>query len=401
MNILFAPAHVILNSRYGSEVAWAYNVIETLAKRFRINIIAICGKAENLTLPNVKVLEIGYDKGDLVNRFLFYFKCYHVAKKLYKNVNIVHHMFPFDFRKGFNLLAVLRDLKEKPFIIGPVQYPQEYLDTTDYEWVSGRKGLKATLFYGLENAITKLISQPIDIFHELTLSEAEALTFDSKKTLNLYKSLYSDLLKGKMLEVIPPGIEIDVFRYIPPVKKDHFELMTAGYLLKRKGIQYLIEAMPIILREYKNVILRIVGDGPFKSELMKLVKRLSLSDKVRFEGLVPRSELAKYYAQCDVYVQPSLSETFPATIREAMSVGRPVIATRVGFAEEHIINGVNGFLVPRGDVKEIANKVLLLLSDEDLRLKIGARAREYAEKNFDWNKIANMWYSIYSKLIRC
>jgi glycosyltransferase involved in cell wall biosynthesis len=141
-----------------------------------------------------------------------------------------------------------------------------------------------------------------------------------------------------------------------------------------------------------------VGDGPFKGELVRLVKKLSLNDEVRFEGLVPRNELAKYYASCDVYVQPSLSETFPSTIREAMSVGRPVIATRVGFVEEHVIDGVNGFLVPRGDVEEIANKVLLLLSDEDLRLRMGAKAREYAERNFDWEEIVTNWHNIYQKL---
>jgi glycosyltransferase involved in cell wall biosynthesis len=84
-----------------------------------------------------------------------------------------------------------------------------------------------------------------------------------------------------------------------------------------------------------------------------------------------------------------------------MSVGRPVVATKMGFVEEHVINGVNGFLVPRGGFEGIASKVLLLLSDEDLRLKMGVKAREYAERNFDWDKIATMWYSTYSKLARC
>jgi glycosyltransferase involved in cell wall biosynthesis len=78
-----------------------------------------------------------------------------------------------------------------------------------------------------------------------------------------------------------------------------------------------------------------------------------------------------------------------------------VITTRVGIVEEHVIDGVNGFLVSRGDVEGIASKVLLLLSDEDLRLKMGVKAREYAERNFDCDKIAAMWYGIYSKLARC
>jgi glycosyltransferase involved in cell wall biosynthesis len=401
MKVLVSPAHTFLNPTYGSEVSWAYNIVTRLAKHFGVQLDAVCGKADGLTLPScVRVFEVGFERGDSTNRALFYFRCYGMAKRLCGSADVVHHMFPFGFRVGFNPLAIFGRLKDKPFIIGPIQYPQEYSDVTDYEWVSGRRGLRAKLSYGLESAIAKSISQPIGVLHELTLREAEALVFDSRKTLRLYEGLYSDLLKGKVLEVIPPGVETETFKYAPPVKKDYFEIMTAGYLLKRKGIQYLIDAVPLILKEFKDVKVRIVGDGPLKSELVRLVKRLSLDDKVRFEGLVPRDELAKYYANCDVYVQPSLSETFPSTIREAVSVGRPVIATKVGFVEEHIIDGVNGFLVPKEDVEEIANKVLLLLSDEDLRLKMGAKAREYAERNFDWNKIATMWYNTYSKLAK-
>jgi glycosyltransferase involved in cell wall biosynthesis len=399
MKVLISPAHISLNSSYGSEISWVYNIISRLAKNFNVQINAVCVKSDEATRSsNVKVFEVGYDKGDLINRGLFYFRCFSIAKKLYRNVDLIHHMFPFGFKAGFNPLAVFGYLRNKTFIIGPIQYPQEYSDISDFMWVSGKKGVKAKMMYGLEKAIAKLISQPISILHEATLREAEALVFDSKKTLRLYSNLYPDLLRDKILKVIPPGVETEIFKYIPPVKKDEFEIMTAGYLLKRKGIQYLIEAMPLILKEFKNIKLRIVGDGPFKQELMRLVKKLSLDDAVSFEGLVPRSKLVNYYANCDVYVQPSLSETFPSTIREAMSVGRPVVATTVGFIEEHVIDGVNGFLVPKENSEAIADKIATLISDGDLQLKIGARARTYAKNNFDWDKIVAMWYSIYEKL---
>jgi glycosyltransferase involved in cell wall biosynthesis len=394
-----APAHILLSSRTGSEPNWAYNIVTRLANRFGIQLDVVCGKTYDSTLlGNVRIFEVGFNRGDLMNRALFYSRCYSVAKRLYESADIVHHMFPFGFRAGFNLLAVFRHLREKPFLIGPIQYPQEYSDITDYEFVSGRSGLRVRLFYAIDGVLLKLISQPVNILHEITLMEAEALVFDSRKALKLYKKLYPDLLKDKALEVIPPGVETEIFKYVPPIKKNYFEIMTAGHLVRRKGIQYLIEAMPIILREVKEVKLRIIGDGPFKIELMKLVKKLSLDNKVRFQGLVPRSELAKHYANCDVYVQPSLSETFPSTIREAMSIGRPVVATKVGFLEEHIIDGINGFLVPRKNVEEIAKKVLIILGDENLRLKMGIKAREYAESNFDWDKIVLAWYNMYHRL---
>jgi len=396
MRILVVPAQVNLNPSYGSEVSWAYNIISRLAKNFNVQIDAVCGKSDEVTLPsNVRIFEVGFNKGDLINRGFFYFRCFSIAKKLYKNADLTHHMFPFGFKAGFNPLAVFGHLKNKLFIIGPIQYPQEYSDITDYMWVSCKNAVKAKIMYGLENAIAKSISRPIRVFHEATLEETEALVFDSKKTLRLYSNLCSDFLRGKMLKVIPPGVEMEKFKYVPLIKKDSFEIMTAGYLLKRKGIQYLIEAMPLVLRELKNVKLRIVGDGPFKQELMRLVKKLSLDDTVSFEGLVPRNELVNYYTNCDVYVQPSLSETFPSTVREAISTGRPVIATDVGFMGEHVINGMNGFIVPKGDPEALANKIVMLLSDEDLRLEIGIKARKYAEDNFDWDKIVRMWHETY------
>jgi len=402
MRVLVAPAHVVVNPLYGSEPAWAYNLISRLTKNFNIQMYVVCGSSINtayLNSNNIKTFNVGFTKGNLINRGLFYFKCYNIAKKIYKNTDLVHHMFPFGFRAGFNLLAVFGHLRNKQFIIGPIQYYQEYGDITDYIWVTGKKNINAKISFIFDNIIYKLSKSSLNIFHEITLKEAETLVFDSKKTAKLYKRLYSDLLKYKNLEIIPPGIEIENFRYVPPIKKEYFEILTMGPLLKRKGIQYLIKAMPLILREYKNVRLKIVGDGPYRWELIRLVKKLSLNDIVSFEGRIPRDRIINYYGNCDVYVHPSLSDTFPSTIREAMSVGRPVIATNIGFVDEHIANGVTGFIVPKADTEAIANKVLVLLSDEELRLKIGLKARNYARKEFSWDKIARQWYRVYNEAI--
>jgi glycosyltransferase involved in cell wall biosynthesis len=346
----------------------------------------------------VRVFEVGFDRGDLKNRALFYFRCYGVAKRLCENADVVHHMFPFGFRAGFNPLAIFGRLKDKPFIIGPIQYPQEYSDVTDYEWVSGRRGLRARLSYGLESAIAKSISQPIDVFHEATLSEAEALVFDSRKTLELYKGLYSDILGEKILEVIPPGVETEQFQYVPPVKKDYFEILTVGYLLKRKGIQYLISAMPFILREVKNVKLRVVGDGPYKVELVRLVKRLSLEDHVIFQGHITREETIKYYHLSDVFVLPALSTTVSVFL-EAQACGRPVIGTTAGYIPELIANERTGFIVAKGSIEELKERIVKLLNDEELRLKMGANARRWIEENFDWSKLARRWRNLYEDLI--
>ncbi len=401
MRILVYPAHLRLYPEYGSEYIIVWQILRELARR-SIEVMAIVGRASrSLEIPRrLRIIDLGLRTSEpLIERLMFEVRGFNIAREAIRSVDVVHHMMPFGFKAGFNLLAIFRYIKNKPFVIGPIQYPQVFTDSTDFEWISGKRGLGARIFYGLEQGISRSISRSIGFLHKATLEEAEALVFDSRKTLNLYKRHYQDLLKDKILEAIPPGIDTEIFNYVPP-NKNCFEIMTAGYLVRRKGIQYLIEAMPIILREVREARLRIVGDGPFKIELMKLVKKLSLDNKIRFEGLVRRSELAKHYANCAVYVQPSLSDTFPTTIREAMSIGRPVVATKVGFVEEHIIDGVNGFLVPKMNVEEIAKKVLKILSDEDLRLKMSIKAREYAESNLDWGKIGQQWYNMYHRLFR-
>jgi glycosyltransferase involved in cell wall biosynthesis len=399
MKVLVAPAHLFLNKSYGGEVAWAYNIISRLAEDFGFRIDAVCGTADNLSLSNVRVLETGFSKGDLLSRGMFYLRCYNVAKRLYKGVDLVHHMFPFGFKAGFNPLAVLRHLRGKPFIIGPIQYPQEYSDVIDYEWVSGRMGLKARVMYNLEYTTIRFFQKPMKMLHEATLREAEALVFDSEKTLRLYKRQYGDVLSGKFLSVIPPGVEKDFF--VKPVlaEKDGFEILTVGYLLKRKGIEYLIRAMVPVVKEFKNVKLKVVGNGPYKENLIRLTKELSLSEYVEFSGRVPRRELPKVYANCDVYVQPALSETFPSAIREAMAAGRPVVTTDVGMIGEYVKDGVNGCLVPPKSSEALARRIIDLLEDEDWRVKIGEEARKYAEDNFSWDKLAEAWYKTYGRLV--
>lgn len=395
MKVLIAPLHVVIDPLYGSEPAWAYNIVRRITEKFGIRIDAVVGKSSINPTPSLRIFEVGYSKGGLFNRGLFYLRSYTVAKNLYEGCDLIHHMFPFGFKTGFNPLAVFGHLKGKPFIIGPIQYPQEYIDITDYEWVSGLRGLKARLAYVAELLAERLISKPLEILHEVTLREAETLVFDSRKTLDMYKKLYSDILKGKILAVIPPGVETEVFQYRPPSKKEYFEILTVGYLLKRKGIQYLIRAISTIVKEFKNVRLRIVGEGSYKESLMRLAKKLNLDRYVEFSGYIPRHELPNVYANCDVYVQPSLSDTFPSAIREAMSVGRPVVATDVGFIREGIIDGVTGFLVPKADSEALAEKILLLLGNEKLREKVGREAHEYAKRVFDWQNLVVKWYNLY------
>jgi glycosyltransferase involved in cell wall biosynthesis len=399
MNVLICPSHPFLDQSYGGEASWACNVISLLAEKPDMQITAVCGINRTRFRDNVKVIEVGFDKGDLFNRGLFYYSFYEAGKRILKNYDLFHHMFPFGFKAGLSPLAVTRHLRGVPFIIGPIQYPQELSDLTDYIWTSGRRGLYAKIMYSVEKIMSKSILKSMDFFHEASLREAEALIFDSEKALRLYSAMYPDTLKNKISQVTPPGIETEFFRYTPPIKKNYFEIMTAGYLLRRKGIQYLIGALPYVMKEFRNVRLRIIGEGPYKETLERQVRQLSLSKLVAFEGRIPRVMMRDYYASCDVYVHPSLSETFPSVVREAMAAGRPVLVTDVGFVREHILDGMTGFVIPKASVTSIVDGLKRLIGDEELRHRIGLNAHEYAIRSFNWRSIVDKWYETYAKLV--
>lgn len=141
--------------------------------------------------------------------------------------------------------------------------------------------------------------------------------------------------------------------------KNLFYTISIGRLVKRKGFNFLIEA---IERTPENVHALIIGEGPEKENLVHLAKKLNVFDRVHFLDFVSETEKFQYLQNSDVYVLSSLHEGFGIVLQEAMSVGLPIISTNNGGQVDFIKDGENGFLVDVGDVKatvECINKILL------------------------------------------
>jgi glycosyltransferase involved in cell wall biosynthesis len=96
-------------------------------------------------------------------------------------------------------------------------------------------------------------------------------------------------------------------------------------------------------------------------------------------------------------VHSSYAETIPAAIREAMSVGRPIVTTNVGVIDEYLKDGENGFLINKRDEYEFAEAIVKLLSDENLRYKIGLNNRRYALEKFSLRNIIKQWLEVYEE----
>jgi L-malate glycosyltransferase len=168
--------------------------------------------------------------------------------------------------------------------------------------------------------------------------------------------------------------------------KDKTNIIVLGQLYRPKGVHFLLKALGEVVKEFPNFRLYVVGDHildeyrDYRSELIDLINRLRLENHVIFTGW--RKDAMDILSLMDILVHPSLSEGFGRAVLEAMALGKPVIASRVGGLREIIEDGVNGFLVDPGDSSMIANRLSTLIKDRELMHNMGSAARAKVLKEY-------------------
>lgn len=158
------------------------------------------------------------------------------------------------------------------------------------------------------------------------------------------------------------------------IPSEHKIVSIVGRLDPIKGHIYFLQAAQLILRQFNKVTFLVVGDGELMDELRRECRELNISPHVIFTGHC--DDVPALLSESDIKVISSLSEGIPMTLFEAMAAGCPVVSTEVGGLGEVIKEGKTGFLVPPQQPSAMAEKILLLLRDEDLLRKIGRLAKE-------------------------
>ena len=216
--------------------------------------------------------------------------------------------------------------------------------------------------------------------------------------------------KGNVIEYIKPKKEVNIIPLpfnIPDhpkairkdigLKEKNYYLLSAGRAVKRKGYNFLIEAMTNLS---KNIHCVIIGDGPEIPELQKLAEKLGIEDRVHLLGYVEKEEdKFKYYDLCDLYVLSSVHEGMGIVIQEAMEFGMPVVATNHGGQVDLIQDGVNGILVDPCDSKILADAIDKVYKDKKLSNKYGKKNTEFIKKYYS-DSIADMFLELYSKHLK-
>jgi len=172
-------------------------------------------------------------------------------------------------------------------------------------------------------------------------------------------------------------------------------VLSVGRLIERKGIDKMIEAIPLVRREVPEALYLVAGDGPDRERLEKMVHDLNLRDHVRFTGYVSDEDKAVYYDVCRVFSMPSRElpngsvEGFGIVFLEANAHEKPVIGGKAGGVVDAIEHGKSGMLVDPTDVAEIASTIIRLLKDENLARQLGRYGRERVVRDFAWEAIVS------------
>jgi len=197
--------------------------------------------------------------------------------------------------------------------------------------------------------------------------------------------------KQKMI-VIPNGVDTSTFKPHHKLPRKQV-LICVSRLIRRKGIDFLIRTAKELSKMEGNFEFLIVGDGPERELLEKLVLELGLENKIKFKGRVPHDKLNRYYNKASIYLMASLSEGMSNSCLEAMASGLPIITTKMPGTDE-LIKG-NGIIVPR-DEKIMANAIFKLYSNKHKLRVMSAKSRKLAEK-MRWKGVANLYLKIYQK----
>lgn len=197
----------------------------------------------------------------------------------------------------------------------------------------------------------KIVEYITKFYCDKTASE---LIVPSKKTYDLFKEKYK---WDKSIHIIPTGIDIDLFNIeklnknkIDKLKQKYnisnndFVILFTGRLAKEKNIEFILENQSSLLKQYSNLKLLIVGDGPERLTYEKIVKKYKIDDNTIFVGKVPINDMPYYYAMGNVFVTASKSETQGLTVIEALAASLPVVAINDESFSNVITDDLNGYL---------------------------------------------------------
>jgi len=237
----------------------------------------------------------------------------------------------------------------------------------------------------------------VDDFAETRLFEFEKKAVEHADHRFVVSKHWKEVLKtdyGYDSIVTYNGLDTGDFADLPEKKGVDPTVLFVGGLEPRKGLEYLLHAMEFVIDVLPSTRLIAVGKTGFRGTdewawFSRLADRLGIGEHMDFNESVDQKTLLGFYSECDVLVLPSKTEGWGLSLMEAMACGKPVVASRTGGIPELVRDGTDGILVRPGDVRGLADSIVKLLKDPDLRKEMGRNGMSRV-REFSWDDTAKV-----------
>jgi glycogen(starch) synthase len=228
------------------------------------------------------------------------------------------------------------------------------------------------------------------------LGAADWITANSRFVLDaLHQQLPAAAARSSVIlnALAPSGLEPSPLEFSPPI------LLAMGRLVRDKGFDLALRAMPHVLSRHPSARLFVAGQGPARAELEALAAELGIGGSVRFRGWVEPARVAALLNEATLVLVPSRwREAFGLVALQAAQQARPVIAARVGGLPEVVSHGESGLLFPREDHGALAAAITSLLDDRALAIRLGRNGRRLAGERFGWDYHLDEYARLYQSL---
>lgn len=200
------------------------------------------------------------------------------------------------------------------------------------------------------------------------------------------------------IEQFKKNYDRENFRTGMGIGRDIIVIGIVGDLVERKGHACLIEAARIILKTNDKVVFLIVGEGPLKENLIEKINNYFILNHFIFTGHV--KNVFHYVAAMDIFVLPSFAEGISRALMESMAMGMPAVCSNIDGNLEAVVDGETGFIFPVNNHDALADKLLFLIRNEEVRKEMGGRARARVKEKFDMRNLTRKYEELYTELIK-
>ena len=199
--------------------------------------------------------------------------------------------------------------------------------------------------------------------------------------------------------IMGSGINLDEYGYTPEPESGRIKLLFTARMIKEKGVYQIIEAAKSLYSEYKDKIQFVLCGGLAEEGRANYIPKADLQpfeNTDYFSWLGLRNDVLDQLKNCHIFIFPSYyREGLPKSCIEANAVGRPIITTDNVGCRDTVIDGYNGYIIPTEDSVALADRIVKLVNDKDLRIKMGINARKYAEEHFDIKDVVKLHLEFY------